>query len=205
MSWMTTRAIPSPPISAEQALRVSARLDARFHELKGDAVVTDKERAFRDLFRVLEGAGIRYALIGGVAIQFWRSEPRTTLDIDVAVLSYDDVPRDALAAAGFRFLARHEHSENWLGPDDVPVQFTDDPTLALAVQTAAVRTLADGVVRVAIVVELVRAKLRAAHDPARRRSKRLQDLADAEALIEDHPAVRGALTDAERSLLQTLL
>ena len=187
-------------VSVEAALRQSVQLDVRFHDLRGD-MVTTKERAFRELFRVLESTAVRYALIGGVAVQLWRSEPRTTLDIDVAVLTYAELPREALAQAGFRFLARHTHSENWLGPDDIPVQFTDDPGLALFVERATVLEIAGGTVRVARAVDLVRAKLRAGADPGRRRSKRLQDLADAEGLLEDHPGLVSDLDDEEREQL----
>jgi hypothetical protein len=42
--------------------------------------------------------GVSYALIGGVAIQIRTTEPRTTLDIDVAVPLFADVPRAALLA-----------------------------------------------------------------------------------------------------------
>ena len=75
----------APPRSVEELLRISAMLDVRFHVLKGDAVVTSKERAFREVFRILEASGTRYALIGGLAVQLWGEEARTTLDIDVAV------------------------------------------------------------------------------------------------------------------------
>src|SRR5258706_12200452 len=129
--------------SVEQALRTSAALDTRFHRLRGDDVVTDKDRAFRALFDVLESTKTPYALIGGVAVQLWISEPRTTLDVDVAVPSYEAKPDD-----------------------------------------------------------LVRAKLRAASDPARRRSKRLRDLADAGALAEERPEIEADLAAEERALLQ---
>jgi len=94
------------PDSVEEALRISAQLDVRFHDLKGDAVVTSKDGAFRELFRILEASGLEYALIGGVAVQLWRREPRTTLDIDVAVKSYESVPRAALEAASLLDLWR---------------------------------------------------------------------------------------------------
>jgi hypothetical protein len=191
--------IESP--SVDKALRTSATLDARFHRLRGDDV-TDKDRAFRALFDVLESTKTPYALIGGVAVQLWVSEPRTTLDIDVAVPSYDAIPVEALAAAGFRRLERYAHSENWLGPDDVPVQFTDDPLLQAAVARAVERTFAGGRVRLATPDELVRAKVRAASDPARRRSKRLRDLADAVVLVEEHPDVEAKLSAEERTLLR---
>jgi hypothetical protein len=189
------------PDSVEEALRISAALDVRFHDLKGDAVVTSKDAAFRELFRILEASGLEYALIGGVAVQLWQSEPRTTLDIDVAVKSYESVPRVLLEASGFRMLARHPHSENWTGPGGTPLQFSDDPAFTFLIESAGLRSFEGGVVRVASPVALVKEKLRAASDPARRGSKRFQDLADAKALAEEHGEIEGQLTPTERTLL----
>jgi hypothetical protein len=185
----------------EKALRISAALDVRFHDLKGDAVVTSKDGAFRELFRILEASGLEYALIGGVAVQLWRREPRATLDIDVAVKSYESVPRAALEAAGFRMLARHSHSENWTGPGDTPVPFSDDPAFTFLIESAARKTFEGGQVRIASPSALVKEKLRAASDASRRGSKRFQDLADAKALAEEHPEVEKQLTPAERALV----
>jgi hypothetical protein len=50
----------------------------------------------------------------------------------------------------------------------------------------------------------LREKLRAGSDPARRRSKRLQDLADAQALIEADPALAAELTTEQRRVLDRL-
>jgi len=50
-------------------------------------------------------------------------------------------------------------------------------------------------------LDLVRSKLQAAGDPARRRSKRLMDLADAQALVEDEPGLLLALSAAEKNQL----
>lgn len=192
-------------ISIEEALRASAALDVRFHDLKGDAVVTSKDEAFRALFRILEASGIEYALVGGVAVQLLRSEPRTTLDIDVAIKKYEGVPRVALEAAGFRMLARHAHSENWIGPGETPVQFSDDPAFASLIASADRKSFAGGQVRIASPFALVRERLRAASDPARRESKRFQDLADAKSLAEEHPELERELTPAERALLKQAL
>ena len=49
-----------------------------------------------------------------------------------------------------------------------------------------------------------RKKLRAAADPTCRRSKRLQDLADAQGLIEATPVLLEDLTAAERTVLEQL-
>jgi hypothetical protein len=61
-----------------------------------------------------------------------------------------------------------------------------------------------GVLRVLRVADLLHEKLRAGRDPARRRSKRLQDLADAQGLLEQDPALRGELSADERALLDNL-
>ncbi|MEO8053952.1 MAG: hypothetical protein ABI768_02285 [Acidobacteriota bacterium] len=197
------RAVPRD--SAEEALRIGAALDVRFHDLKGDGVATSKDAAFRELFRILEASGLEYALIGGVAVQLWSREPRTTLDVDVAVRSYESVPRAALEASGFRVLARHAHSENWAGPGGTPVQFSDAAAFAFLIESAVHRTFEGGRVRVASPLALVKEKLRAAADPARRESKRFQDLADAKGLAEEHPEVEERLTSAERELLKRSL
>src|SRR5262249_47817491 len=148
-----------------------------------------KQLALVALATVLEGAGLRYAIIGGVALQVHQAEPRTTLDIDLAVPSLDAIPRAALEATGFKRTGSFAHSENWLGPEGVPVQFTDDPLLGPAIERAEEIGLASVRVRVIGLADLLHEKLRAGSDPARRRSKRLQDLADAEALLEQTPAL----------------
>jgi hypothetical protein len=52
--------------------------------------------------------------------------------------------------------------------------------------------------------DLLHEKLRAASDPARRRSKRLQNLADAQALLEAFPDLARELTADERVWLDQL-
>lgn len=156
------------------------------------------------LLRVLAEARLPYALIGGLAIQVHQAEPRTTLDIDIALTDRRRLPREALAAAGFRETGHFTHSDNWVGPGGTPVQFTDDPALATAV-AAADQLEVDGIpLRVLRRVDLLREKLRAAADPARRRSKRLQDLGDAQALLEADPTLARELTELEHAILERL-
>jgi hypothetical protein len=54
------------------------------------------------------------------------------------------------------------------------------------------------------VVDLVRQKIRAGSDPARRRSKRLSDLVDAQGLLETYPDLRAELTPEEFVVLDQL-
>lgn len=163
-----------------------------------------KRPALLALGRILAEAQVPYAIIGGLALQVHQREPRTTLDIDVAVLSRESIPRDALRSAGFQLGSPFEHSENWAAADGTPVQFTDDPALARAVAEAGETVLDDVSLRVIRVQDLLHEKLRAGSDPARRRSKRLQDLADAQSLLEQDPALISELTAEERALLATM-
>jgi len=58
--------------------------------------------------------------------------------------------------------------------------------------------------RVIRVEDLLHEKLRDGTDPARRRSKRLQDLADAQGLLESRPELSKELTAEEVALLAKL-
>lgn len=154
-----------------------------------------KEPDLALLIGVLSEVGLPYAVIGGVALQVHQQDPRTTLDIDVAVPRRIEIPRARLAAAGFRETGRHEHSDNWIGPQGTPVQFTDDPALTEAVGRAIEVCIGELILRVLRIDDLLHEKLR---------SKRLQDLAGAQALIEQHPDLERTLDQDERALLDQL-
>jgi predicted nucleotidyltransferase len=184
-------------------IEIGFLLDRQWHFMR-----SEPERSKRPtlllLGRVLADAGVSYAIIGGVALQVHQAEPRTTLDIDLAVADRAEIPRQRLVTAGFSETGRFAHPENWMGPDGTPVQFTDDPALAAAVGRAERIELEGVPLRVIRRADLLREKLRAAADPARRRSKRLQDLADAQALVEADPSAASELTDEERATLHRL-
>lgn len=163
-----------------------------------------KRPALLALCRVLGDAEVAYAIIGGLALQVHQRETRTTLDIDVAVVERNSIPRDALEDAGFRFHERFEHSENWVAANSTPVQFTDDPMLENAIANADEIVLEDVTLRVIRIADLLHEKLRAGADPARRRSKRIQDLADAESLLEENPQLAAELRPEEKALLGQL-
>jgi hypothetical protein len=178
-------------------------LDQQWYWLRGKMERT-KRPALLALAQIFAEANVPYAIIGGVALQFHQTEPRTTLDIDVAVATYGQIPRAQLEAAGFAWSGRFSHPENWIGPEDTPVQFTDDPALVDAIARAEAVALEDVHLRVIGRIDLLHEKLRAAAAPARRRSKRLQDLADAQVLLESTPALEHELSVAERAILDQL-
>jgi hypothetical protein len=180
-------------------------LDRQWHWMR-TGMEQSKKPALLAVGRVLFETRTPYALIGGLALQVHQEEPRTTVDIDLAVLDREAIPQEALEAVGFSRTGQFEHSENWRGPEPegTPVQFTDDPALAAAVGRAEEIEL-DGVpLRVIIPSDLLHEKLRAAADPARRRSKRLQDFADAQGLLEAFPDLAAGLTAEERAALARL-
>lgn len=186
------------PDTVRSRLATGFRLDSLWAETMGIDPSVTKERPLRLVAEVLDRAGVAYALIGGVAIQIRTTEPRTTLDIDVAVPRFADVPGDELLAAGFDHTGRHELSDNWRAPPTGPggqrtvVQFSaEDVGIAEAVSHAELTDLADGLrMRVATAADLIVLKLEAAAEPRRRPSKRQDDLADAVALMEQYPSLR---------------
>jgi hypothetical protein len=182
------------------AIEIGFELDRRWHWLRGEMEDT-KKPALLAVVRVLTLAGLPHAIIGGIAMQLRQEEPRTTLDIDIAVLDRADLPRAALQAAGFQHTGSFLHSDNWRGPGETPVQFTDDPELRDAIPRAEPMALEDVTLRILAPADLLHAKLRAAGDPARRRSKRILDLADAEALLERDSTLAASLSEEERALL----
>jgi nucleotidyltransferase AbiEii toxin of type IV toxin-antitoxin system len=177
-------------------LAVSYALDHLWRESMGLPDDT-KEKPLRLLAQLLGRERVEYALIGGVAVQLHTSDPRTTLNIDLAVRSFEDVPRDALIAAGFEHTGRFSHSDNWRAPGTgalklrTAVQFSaDDLGIASAVEHAEIRDLGEGIeLRVVSIPDLIALKLYAADEPKRRARKRLLDIVDVITLLEEHPEV----------------
>mgnify|MGYP003340554927 CR=1 FL=1 len=182
----------------EDRLQRGLKLDHLWAETMGMLGGDTKERPLRLVAEILNRERVAYAVIGGVAMQIRSAEPRTTLDIDVAVPRFEDVPRAALEAAGFDHTGRHEHSDNWLAPGNdgealrVAVQFSaEDVGIADAVARAELADFGAGLrMRVATPADLVVLKLAAAAEPRRRSSKRQHDIGDVVALLEEHPELR---------------
>ena len=205
-------------IEARARLATGYALDELWGETMGLPDRDSKETPLRLIAQLLERERVPYALIGGVAVQLHTEEPRSTLDIDLAVPTYADVPREALLAAGFEHTGRHDHSDNWRAPGPGPlkqrtaVQFSaEDEGIADAVAHASSVDLEGGVrLRVATVSDLIVLKLAAAAETTRRPSKREHDVADVLALLEEHPDLRTAtliarVQEVRRKLLSTSL
>jgi hypothetical protein len=189
-------------IEIRQRLRDSFALDRLWRETMGLAPGDTKEEPLRRVISVLETTGTPYAVIDGVAVQLYSREPRTTLDIDLAVTTFDDIPREALIKAGFEYDGRYEHSDNWRAPGPRPrsertsIQFSaEDIGIAETVQRAQQVDVGDMHLHLASVEDLLVLKLAAAEEPRRRPSKRRQDLLDVVTLAEEYPEVAVTLPD----------
>jgi hypothetical protein len=178
-----------------ERLGQSFALDRLWRETMGLPPGDTKEQPLRSVVSVLEASGTKYAVIGGVAMQLYSQEPRTTLDIDLAVAKYDQIPSSALMKAGFVHEGRHPHSDNWRAPGSAPreqrtaIQFSsEDVGIELAVSRARTIDAGGFQLRLATAGDLLVLKLAAAEEPRRRPSKRRQDLLDIITLAEEHPS-----------------
>jgi hypothetical protein len=166
-----------------------------------------KEGPLRQVVAVLEATRTAYALIGGLAVQLHSEEPRTTLDIDLAVATFAELPVEELTRAGFEHEGRFAHSDNWRAPGSAArkqrtaIQFSaEDVGIASAVEHARTVEIDGMILRVAIPADLVALKLAAAEEPSRRAKKRRQDFVDIITLVEEHPEAARAVPDLRERL-----
>jgi hypothetical protein len=175
----------------EDRFAVGLALDHLWSETMG-LPIDDKGRVLASLVEVLRATATPYAVIGGVAVQLYTEEPRTTADLDIAVRAHEEVPHAELSAAGFTFEALHEWSENWRGPAPagtplkrrVLIQFSPFPR---EIEHAQLVSAGDLKFPLVALPDLVLMKLASASDPGRRTSKRLRDKTDVVQLLEEHP------------------
>jgi hypothetical protein len=137
----------------------------------------------------LEGAGVRYALIGGLAVGMHTGLPRATIDVGVAVHlgAGRETAVKALERAGLQKTGEFEHSVNFRHASGEPVQLAFDVAFDAMIERAESIDVAGTKIMVVGKEDLIAMKRRAAADPARRKSKRLRDQSDIELLLGDLP------------------
>ncbi len=190
--------------TTEERLRVGFILDNWWFGMKENHADKSKERTLHQLVDVLNSTRVPYAIIGGVALQVYSSDPRTTMDIDVAIPERSMIPVGALEAAGFRHTGSYDHSENFKSLDGIAVQFSAEPEWVGVVERAEEQVVFGKSMRFLTALDMVRAKLRSATEPSRRRSKALRDATDVATLTEEHPEILDQLTEPEKQLVERL-
>jgi hypothetical protein len=149
----------------------------------------DKLAALEEVVSVLRTHDLPYSLVGGVAVGLRSGLPRATVDTDLAVASTIERTRviEVLTSGGFELRGEFPHTLNFRHRSGEPVQIMFDPAFDPMIERAEEILIGGRLIRVVTTEDLIAMKERAAKDPARRRSKALQDLADAALLRGDVP------------------
>ena len=151
------------------------------------AAITGHPDDLRLALEALRASGQPFCLIGGLAVNHY-AEPVVTLDADFAVAAAADLA-PALRARGF-VVEEQAHSINARLPGSrLRLQITVNSRDAAFPARAVPGRVLGHEVPVACLEDLVRGKLWALSDPARRPSKRAKDEADLVRLAETHPRV----------------
>jgi hypothetical protein len=175
----------------ETITRLTARERLLIASLRGTPMdeSADKLAALTDVVRALDGLGAAHAVVGGVAVGLRSGVPRATVDTDIAVRS--TLARqsiiETLTAAGLRLTGTFAHSLNFRHRSGEPVQIIYDAGFDPMIDRAEPLDVVGVHIRVVTTADLITMKERAAADPARRRSKALQDQADIALLRGDVP------------------
>lgn len=137
-------------------------------------------KQIEEVVGTLNGAGVKFALIGGLALAS-HNVVRATRDIDLLVDANDaDRVDGLLAKLGYRRLHRSADAGNHLrGDERVDLLYANRPVARRLLQGAAERKTSFGVFRVVSTEGLIGFKLQAlVNDP-----RRTQDLEDIRALL----------------------
>jgi hypothetical protein len=147
---------------------------------------------FASLVRILDEHD-PWCLIGGLAVNCY-VEPVFTLDADIVVVSGElEAIKSRMKAAGFA-LEEFPHSLNAMMPgSDLRIQLSLDPRYQEFVEETENKKVLGEQVPVASLVNLVRGKLWAWNDAARRPTKRKKDELDLMRLLEAYPELRGMM------------
>jgi hypothetical protein len=133
--------------------------------------------------------GIQYCVIGGQAVNAY-VEPVVSLDLDL-VIAVEHLAQVESALTQIFRVERFPHSLNVSLPgSDLRVQIQLDPRYGDFVSRAMPHEVLGLTLPVAGPNDVLRGKVWAAQDPARRASKRQKDLADIARLLEAYPDLR---------------
>jgi hypothetical protein len=151
------------------------------------AAITGHPDDLRLALEALRASGQPFCLIGGLAVNHY-VEPVVTLDADFAVAAAGAVA-PALRERGF-VVEEQPHSINARLPGSrLRLQITVNSRYAAFPRRAVPGQVLGHELPVACLEDLVRGKVWALADPARRPSKRAKDEADLVRLAEAHPEV----------------
>jgi len=145
------------------------------------------------LLDIIAETASSYCVIGGLAVNAY-VEPVVSLDADI-VIAIQNVESTCRAAEkrGLK-VEQFEHSVNISSPQsDLRIQLQTDPRYQEFIPGAELKEVLGYKMYVANLDDVLRGKVWAYADQARRRSKRQKDLADILRIIEIYPQLKGKL------------
>lgn len=146
-------------------------------------------------------AGVKWCVIGGLAVNHWAREPLVTKDADIVVAFSDlTLALESARAAEFSITA-FRFSANLQGRGDVAIQVTTDPRYSGFAERASEAEVFGMTLPVASLEDTFQGKLWAWSDPERRPLKRKKDELDLLRLAEAHPALAARLPEPLRNAL----
>lgn len=152
-----------------------------------------------DLHRLAQAwraTGVRWCVIGGLAVNHWAKEPMVTLDADL-VVAFDDLDRALAVAEGAGFsITKFEWSANLKGAGQLAIQVTVDARYFEMAARAAEADVCGMWLPVAALEDTFQGKLWAWSDPRRRPLKRRKDELDLLRLVEAHPQLAAKLPES---------
>ncbi len=150
------------------------------------SVVADRSNFLERIFEVLESEGFAYCVIGGVAVNVYVT-PLLTEDLDIAVESAQLSRARTVLGEHFK-IREFEHSINVYDPESgLQVQIQKDPAINQVIVRAQRMDVFGMTLPVATPDDLVRLKVIAASDPARRNMKKGKDRLDLARLLTAFP------------------
>ncbi len=153
------------------------------------AVTSDRANLLESVIGLLEEHEIRYCVIGGQAVNAY-AEPVVTLDLDLVVAVEQRERAEELLRGAF-VVERLPHGLTVRSPQSrLRVQFHTDARYAEFVPRSERREILGIELPVAAVEDVLRGKTWEVKDPARKPSKRQEDLFDIGRLIDAHPHLR---------------
>ena len=153
------------------------------------AVLVDRENFLERVLEFLRASGVRYCVVGGTGVNAY-THPVVTEDLDIAVAAGEIDKLEAALRREFK-VRRFAHSINVSAPQSrLQVQIQTDPRYFDFVKRAEIREVMDFQLPVAQIEDILKGKIWAATDMARRKSKRQKDLADIARILEVSPELR---------------
>lgn len=145
------------------------------------------------LLSILRQTRSAYCVIGGLGVNAY-AEPVISLDLDLVVVSNRISDISAAAEAKGMKVEEFEHSTNITAPgSDLRIQLQTDSRYQDFIERREQRDVLGYSMYVASLPDILRGKVWAYSDEARRKSKRQKDLSDIMRLVEAHPELRSRL------------